>query len=257
MSERSGDSMIISILLSTHKRTDLLAAVLPSLTRQTVANCAIEIIILDDCFVADEQCRQLAITNNVRYIHTGSTKTKDEWRIPGFAFNIGVKQCTGDIVFLSGSEIWHHGDTLQPLCDALVNHPKNISVPRVLDDNTKGRFLKAIQQGNAQSATSVGGALRSDLPFFMGFHKQEYYDIGGYDEDFTGVCYDDDDFIDRMRANGGKVVPNYAVTTVHLYHERHAYKTPEISVRWEFNKNLYDTRKGIVQRNVGREWGVM
>lgn len=90
----------------------------------------------------------------------------------------------------------------------------------------------------------------------MATQRQKFLDIGGYDEDFTGVCWDDNDITERLILNSGKYV-TVAADVVHLFHPRHNYRSANIMKRWNHNKALYDKRRGIIFRNKNREWGVI
>ena len=79
--------------------------------------------------------------------------------------------------------------------------------------------------------------------------------IGGYDEDFTGVCWDDNDIADRLVTGRQYAVAD--IELVHLFHQRHDYKSPDIKERWDHNKAIYDSRRGTIVRNVGRKWGTL
>jgi predicted glycosyltransferase involved in capsule biosynthesis len=84
--------------------------------------------------------------------------------------------------------------------------------------------------------------------------RQTYIDIGGYDEDFTGQAFDDDDFVTRLQDHGCKYRRTKA-RCVHLYHTRSG---PGRSRKLhEYNRKLFNARRGIIVRNVGREWGVL
>jgi hypothetical protein len=78
--------------------------------------------------------------------------------------------------------------------------------------------------------------------------------IGGYDEDFTGVCFDDDDISHRL-GMAGLTFHSVGFPVVHLHHKRHNYRSPEIQKRWEHNKQLFESRKHDMMRNQGRDWG--
>jgi hypothetical protein len=97
--------------------------------------------------------------------------------------------------------------------------------------------------------------LNTRLPFLMAVQKCVYLDIGGYDEDFTGRCYDDNDFSDRLEAFGCEFVKTDG-RCVHLHHDKDT-SAPGYSEGMALNKKLYTERKGVIVRNTGREWGVL
>lgn len=222
-----------------------------------------EVIILDDFHELDDECRRMAKSFGARYVHSGSTKGgKELWRIPGFAFNIGSKLAKGDYIALSCAEAYHPQDTLSMMADQLS--PGSLIIPQaVLDDRTGSylnilddhaeTYLKLLDDGAIPKGVKMK-QLDASLPFFVSVQRQRYIDVGGYDEDFTGVCWDDNDIVERLILSGCafRTVP---ANVIHLFHPRHNYQSAEIKARWKHNKKIYDSRKGTIVRNGGREWG--
>ena len=90
------------------------------------------------------------------------------------------------------------------------------------------------------------------MPYFMAVNRQRLVDIGGYDEDFTGIGADDNDLTDRLRASGCRY--DFApAEVIHLHHPKH--KNLQSDPRYQHNVNLWKARKGTVVRNKHREWG--
>jgi len=245
--------MKASVIIATHRRNPLLKWNLTSLLR---CECeGVEVLVLDDSHDRDEACEILAADHGVKYIHTGKTKESDHWRIPGFAFNIGAKLAQGEILVLSCAEVYHPLNTLDLMLSTMDDN--TVSIPRCIRDD-KGSVIAQLSDGGTPAMTSVQ-CLRSldpTLPFFMATQRQRFLDIGGYDEDFTGVCWDDNDITERLILSGGKYVPVTA-DVVHLFHPRHNYRSAAIMKRWNHNKALYDKRRGKIFRNKDKEWGVL
>ncbi len=215
----------------------------------------VEVIILDDSHTIDEGCQVLAADFSAKYIHTGKTKESDHWRIPGFAFNIGAKLAQGDVLVLSCAEVYHPLNTLKLMLSVMDDSA--VVIPRCIRDD-KGGIFGTLEQKVMPNTSDIERlkALDSTLPFFMATRRQNFLDIGGYDEDFTGVCWDDNDITDRLILSGGKYVP-VAADVVHLFHQRHNYRSPAIMKRWNHNKQLYDERRGQIVRNENKEWGII
>jgi predicted glycosyltransferase involved in capsule biosynthesis len=96
--------------------------------------------------------------------------------------------------------------------------------------------------------------LRTELPFLLAVSKASYVHMGGYDEDFTGRCYDDDDFIDRLKASAHQFVKTSA-HCIHLWHERVTLQKDKDHDRVAHNKKLYMDRRGQIMRNIKKDWG--
>jgi GT2 family glycosyltransferase len=95
------------------------------------------------------------------------------------------------------------------------------------------------------------------LPFYMGVRMEVINEIGGYDEDFTGIAFDDDDFVNRLQMYGCQY-KYVSGQIIHLYHERNVMENSETFwQKWNYNKNIFDARKNIIKRNEGKLWGVL
>jgi hypothetical protein len=188
-------------------------------------------------------------TYGVDYIWTGQRhKEKLLWRVPGFALNIGVKAYNDEIIAISCAEMYHLTPFLKNAQKILQGHPKGIVHPLEGKDDT-GAYLNDVKSFDKLPN------LNMKLPFLMAMSRSSYVEIGGYDEDFTGQSYDDNDIVDRLIANGC-----YYITTpdkcVHLYHSRDTADKRDRG-RLDYNKKLYLERKGKVVRNENREWGLL
>ncbi|MHA2084459.1 MAG: glycosyltransferase family 2 protein [Candidatus Thorarchaeota archaeon] len=246
--------MRASVIIATHQRNSLLKWNLMSLA-WPLKEGDIEVIILDDSHAIDEGCQILAAEFGATYIHTGKTKDRDHWRIPGFAFNIGARLAQGEVLVLSCAEVYHPLNTLKLMLSAMDDTA--VAIPRCIRDD-KGGVLGVLNQDVMPNTSEIERlrALDATLPFFIATKRKRFLDMGGYDEDFTGVCWDDNDITDRLILSGGRYV-SVAADVVHLFHPRHNYRSVEIKRRWNHNKALYDQRRGQVLRNQDREWGVL
>jgi len=239
-----------TLLIPTYNRNELLEFGLQSVRAHKFPG-RLEILVLDEG--AEKMAKEteaVAKKWNAEYVRTRAAGDTS-WRIPGFALNIGAKLAKGEILVLSCPEIFHRGPCLQELVEQVARNPNAIAIPRGLLDD--GEALKALKDGRQPGYS--GTELRTQLPFLLALRRDAYIAIGGYDEDFVGRCYDDDDFVDRLVAMGMEYVYTQS-PIIHLYHSTDNRSTPEARTRALFNQQLWKARKGIVCRNVGREWGV-
>ena len=253
--------MKISIIIPTYKRCHLLRWGLESLAKQTITS-DYEILLLNDGIndETEELCNQYKDRLNIRYLFTGQRHTPGNtiWRCPGFTLNIGVKQTDGDIIVFCCAEMFHLNNTIDLLTE-VYNKPgmeKILAIPQAKDDD--GRFLRKLEISNGRFSmadyNSQPELINVKFPFFLAMKRAEFMCIGGYDEDFTGTDYDDSDLIDRMVANGCTHEETDAIT-IHLWHQRLVMSAERIP-RFKHNEDLYYARKGVIIRNIGREWGV-
>jgi len=225
--------MKISILLTTHNREQEAIYCISNLLEQITNH--IEVILLDDYHIYNPNLNTFCNENSIQYVHTGIQKNGQYlWRMPGYALNIGAKLAGADYLIIGNCEILH---TDKDCINKMYEFKDSVSSPIVLRQKEKGNFESFNLMPNR-------------FPFFWGLPKHMYIDIGGFDEDFTGTAFDDADFSDRILSMLKFTEIDSKV--IHLWN-------PDVGGgdRWVHNKNLYETRKGIIKRNVDREWGVL
>ena len=252
--------MIASIIIPCYKRSELLKRGLESLSQQKSAY-PFEVIILNDGVVDNTEnvCNQFKDKLNIRYFFTGHRNiSKDIWRVPGFSINVGVKQADSDIIILSSPEIFYmEKDIIERILTPLLNNSKLLVIPYGRND-IHGKILQALkfkQPIDFSMYHNLRHNLPVFLPFCMGMRKENFVDIGGYDEDFIGYCWDDNDIIDRLIMSGC----NYHQIQshiIHLYHDK-SFQLKNEEEEEQYNLKLYKDRKNQIIRNKGKEWGKM
>ena len=70
-----------------------------------------------------------------------------------------------------------------------------------------------------------------------------------------GNSYDDADLYYRLLLDGCTFKPVDGVKFLHLFHPRLDYKSEEIMKDQYYNKKIFEERRNMIIRNVGREWG--
>lgn len=221
-----------SLILTTYNRDHLLKLTLPRI-REYFDD---EIVIVNDGVSKGSEA--LAKTYNCKYIFMNNKN----WRCPAIALNTGVAASSNPIVVLSCAEIYHKTD--------LLNHmtPDKMEMVITNGKDDTGVYLAYIQRRgqSCPEAYDFLPKLNTKLPFCMAIQKSLYTEIGGYDEDFTGQGYDDDDFVTRLLDLGC----TYRVIRdriVHLYHTRGAPTRNRRAL--EYNHKLFNARRGIIVRN--------
>lgn len=254
-------AMDASILITSYKRAHLLKWGLFSLARQDMSPYNVEIVVLNDGLQdeTDEICNSYKNKLNIRYVFTGKRNSDNQthWRVPGYAFNIGANMVTGEFLVLSCAEIFHLDNSVKTIIAQMKKQKQIFCIPDGKDDTT-GAILKKVEETNGivtmNEYNSMPTALNVRLPFFMGITRRDFMNIGGYDEDFTGMAWDDDDITNRLHCYGYEF--SYVNGhIIHLYHPRINYD--ENKDRIEYNKRLYLSRGGKIMRNSSREWGVL
>lgn len=248
----------VSILISSFMRAHLLKWNLFSLARQEIG-LNFETIVLNDG-VPDETealCREYQDRLNLKYVFTGQRNREEQliYRVPAFALNIGARIASGDILIISCAEMFHINNTMSLLTAPLQYNTRLLTTAIGMDDD--GSFLQYVSTHSGvydlRAYHHRYPRLNTKIPFLMAIHRDELLAVGGYDEDFTGFAYDDNDFIDRLQDNGCSLCLTQA-KTIHLYHARHDIGL-EQSPEYLYNQRLYLSRKGQIVRNIGRDWG--
>ena len=244
-----------TVLITTYRRAHLLKWGLTSLANKPVPPQT-EFVVLNDGVEdkTEEICNSFKGRLDIRYIFTGKNK-QHEWRVPGFAINYGVKQTDSDLLFIACAEMYHIGNTLEQMVAALQEKPQRLTIPHGWDDN--GKVLKALEAGEPvtrQMYTSLIPLHNVHLPFFMGMNRKDFEEIGGYDEDFLGCGWDDNDIVERMKLVGN-VHHKVSSVVIHLWHRRLNFTAKGTQERFQQNQRLFNKRRSIPKRNTEREWG--
>jgi len=250
--------MILTIIIPTYNRKELLSYGLQSIARQNVP-WPFEIIVLNE-YCEDgtrEICQQYS---NIRYVLTRPNLTSEQlvWRVPGTAINIGIKLAQSPIIIIACPEMYLiEPDIISNLVTPLITNSK-IMTRTIGYDDQHGVALDSLRNCTLfpELAYSKDFAeLCTFYPFFLGMNRQEVINIGGYDTEFNkGVCYDDTDFVHRMELNG---CPHLLVpgNIVHLYHPRLRYGVESVRDLLNINKAYYTKMYMVINRNEGMDWG--
>ena len=250
---------MISLVMPCYLRPHLLRWGLYSLNKQHF-NFDFEIIILNDGLPNDgteELCKQYS-NLNIRYIFTGQRNLDGmKWQVPGVVYNQGVNLAEGNIIILSGAEIFYLGEEdINKLVYPLLSNSKILVIPEGKDDD-KGFFLKELEENSEKTYLlrnmyynyELKTPLNTKLNFCMAMHKKTYNDIDGFDSAFfEGYCFDDNDFVNRLVKNGNKY---YLVNVriIHLFNSRKVEDRVGLKNRkemWLKNKKIYEDRWGKI-----------
>lgn len=254
-----------TILVSSFNRPHLLKWGLLSLSKQ-VCKYKFDVLVINDGLPDDETynlCKSFSSKLKMKYLFTGQrnlNRKEPWWRIPGYSINIGVKAVQSDIIILACAETYLIDvDTVESMIDYLIQHPTTTISPIGIDD--RGGYLEKLESGLRITSAdfdndTVNSRLNLTVPVFKGLFRKHFIRLGGYDEDFKGIGFDDDDLSYRFQVYGMSM-DSIPKRMVHLYHKR--LWNPALGEREIYNRDLYYSRRrpGNIIRNKGRDWGVL
>ncbi|MGD8401515.1 MAG: glycosyltransferase [Bacillota bacterium] len=250
--------MRVSLIIASFQRAQLLHWNLVSLARQNFPD-EMETLVVNDGLPDETEavCAPFQARLNLKYLFVGQRNLAGtlHWRVPGFAYNIGARQSSGTILIICCAEMFHVNDTVAQLVAAVCANCKNLAIPFGKDDRD-GYALQAVIAQNGGFDPQLFPQyidLDTHLPFLLAVGREEFFKIGGFDEDFTGIAFDDNDLVERLQKNGCCYCQTEA-RAIHLYHPRYMYEVG-MNDQWHYNRNLYMARGNRIIRNQNREWG--
>ena len=223
----------VSIIITHYNRKDLLIKTIRSISKFESSKYA-EFVIVDDA--SDESQNIDNIPNLFSELDIQVVKIgKDEkwWSCPCPTINKGVSESTGEIIILQGAEIAHAGDIIS-------------DVQRINDNQYFVYGCLSLKESENSFVNSDISKIKGDMwyqhsvqnprcyNFCTAITRDDYYELGGFDERFgDGIAYGDDDFIRRVRLKGMDVMQIDNPHTLHQYH-------PPMQAKPTGNSNISD-----------------
>ena len=178
---------------------------------------------------------------------------KHEWFNPSPLFNIAAKSARGSYFIITSPEIFHKSNVLDALDTEFTKDPDAYIVCAC--ENRKGCNLdiKAFDDlggvhdvwyQHSMNPCHNEGANRM-YHFCTAISKDNYFKLGGFDEDYSfGICYDDNDLIDRVQLSGIPVVVRDDMVTVHIAH-KHDTRPDNWRELFTRNQQIYKNKVAI------------
>lgn len=224
--------MSVSIVMTTFNRPHLLRETLDSIDMQDYQD---EIIVVDDGTdeLTEGICREYLAT----YIKLNRPQS-ETYRNQAWPLNVGIRAATGDIIIQQNAECKHID-------------PKTIEklTARVTDTNCVFARVTALLADGTPDILYCG--IGNARPyFFCGAIKRAWFEkLRGYDEDFVGYGYEDDDMAERLSRSG----VTWDFTDIEVHHQWHP---PAGVFDMSQSANLFAKKSGsALIRNQDRQWG--
>lgn len=226
---------MISLVLTTFNRPSQLLATLHSIDRQHVGDS--EIVVVDDG--NDARTPGICYAFDVCYF---KLRRPYSWNYRNQArpLNVGIKAAQGEIIILQNAECKHVGPNV--ILDL---------AGRVTWNSAAFAHVTAMNQDGTRGICYCG--LENPRPyFFCGAIRREWFmKLRGFDEDYQGYGYEDDCMADRLRRSE----VTFEFTDIEVEHQWHQ---PAGLIDDSVSRQMFAAkRQEPVERNLGREWGVL
>lgn len=163
----------VSIVIATFNKARLLDKTLSSI-RANVVDIPYEIIVVDDG--SSDNTFAVCKKHSVLYVWVDAP----DYRGPSVPRNIGCRVARGEILIMQSDDVFHTSvDTIAQLSDLSRGEVNFASVWNTLD-------------GHNKDVCFCHGEFNPRPLFFLGsMYKDDFWKIGGNDEDFTNPAYED------------------------------------------------------------------
>lgn len=281
------NSMKVSVVTSTYNRPEIFYRTLYSLYRQKADNYEVLVSIDDD---ESHLSKTMEVVNEfiakgmpIKYFETYKYKRGKGFSCPSYPYNVGIRNATGDVIILHGSDIldvtdtinqhrYAHGSSARYVIFSTV-HAITLSVQNQMDNFNwksnpscllfKGSCYKMFT-GRGISYTNAYAIEDAAVPyhFLCSIRREHLTHIRGFDEDFYGYMPSaDDDLANRLSRYGCEFVFDPRILAIHQFHKcpekissnTFAKHNPHVSSGYTLFRQRSNCA-GIV-RNVGHEWG--
>lgn len=227
--------------MSYYNRPTQLSNTINSIRQSIVGDY--EIIVVDDASPEELICPEARVIR---------IDKKDKWyNSSAIPYNIGLKEARGDIIIIQNPECYHVGDILKYVYD-------NIGHGLYLSFGCYAINKQETEEFNEGESPTIRDAI-FDRPYNNGWYNHSRHrpvayhfcsaitrgdldKIKGFDERYAmGICYEDDDFIRRIRRGNitVEIIDNPYV--IHQYHPPYTYMKPNYMALHNINKKIFDS----------------
>lgn len=251
---------MISIVTAYYNRKKLFYETLKSIAKSKFKD--FELIVVDDASFPEERLENLLI--DFPFMKIIRLEPENKWYInPCIPFNIGIRAAVGNIIILQNPECLHVHDVLTyinknindsnyiSISTYALNEEITATLSKYCDDNTVGDFLKTLPQQPSGGIPLTGGIpiigwynhsiyRPVHYHFCSAITKKNMEKLNGFDERYAyGIGYDDNDFIERVKRLGLKLIISDTVSVIHQFHSIVYYLMPNVMQLHEKNRTLY------------------
>lgn len=195
---------MISIIVCNHNYSRFLSVLMQAYNKYPFAEDEVEMVIVDDN----------SNDNFLKYLTLSLTVIDPWFKVRAFethkqvtynnvlADNIGVKQCSGDIIILNPIDVVPLTNVLPIIYEEHQKTPNLYLYPQFWLS-----FTGWLKDYDKWQVTTCGASMR----------KESYYLLGGQDERFIGHCNSDVNFVVRIQRGPFIFKKDERLTYVHLH----------------------------------------
>lgn len=236
-----GDNPLVSVVLTTFHRTEQLRNTVRSLNAQTYKR--LEIIVVE-AGRENGETERLCDDFGIKYLQRFNVSD----RRTAVTNNIGLRVASGEIVILQCAECRHEdsGNVEQLIAPILADSSVS-TFPMVYDLDREGNRVGWKHHPETHPNCFI--------TFCQAFSREAAEKIGGFDENFVGWGFEDNDFNWRLQYFGVKCV-NVAALVAHQWHEKFP-ESERSTCGAYYNAQHEEIKAGKRSKvaNEGRIWG--
>lgn len=191
----------VSVVITTFKRDPQLSNTLASISGNPK-----EVIVVDDSpqESTEKLCKQFGVTYIQRL-----DRPHDKYSNPSVPINIGLQAAKGDIVILQNAECRHDSNVVEQFRE------------RVKEKTAVFAKVQALNQDGSFDIWYTAPKEREMPYFFCGaMFRKHFLELGGMDEDFNQIGFEDEDFGRRLQLAGIHCEFTDNILVSHQWHER-------------------------------------
>lgn len=244
----------ISVVVGTRNRDDNLNYFIPSLLNQDFDKDSYEVIIVN--YGGGSSTKTLVDDFKspvIKYVYVDETGIYNEGR----AKNIGIRQATGEIIVCTNADIIFSPGVLKEFFRIYREKGEKIlyQIERynLNDDTQLDLFINDVIKKIAvsDSFSRWGKAGQGD---FQATHRDNWFNVRGYDERMTGWSMMDIDLSTRMKMTD---ISQYWIDSekTKIFHQFHELSSPRPPRQKNINRELYRLNNVPVVNNAS--WGLV
>lgn len=241
---------LVSIVMTYYNRKNLLIKTLDTIQKYNDKESC-EVVIVDDASSDEHKLDNIPNLFNLNIKTIRINPEDKKHKNPCVPYNIGFKNCSGDIVIIQNPECAHLGDVLAASRtitddDYFVYTCYSLSKERTEDfllDKFSKTFNNRTAHYNGDDAFYAHPVYRSNpYHFCSAITKKNLIDLNGFDERYAdGNSYDDDEFVARIKRKGLSIKWIEDPMVVHQWHPSFNDSVTKSNSDLYFNVTLRET----------------